>query len=211
MLSPMPANRQDPTGRRWLTRRAWLVALPCTIVVGATGVACAPRAEGSVRVRSGSVTGRAAAAAGDSGVFASPVEPLGVHHLLPHADAESAAVAMGYWAAPSMQDRTVPYHHDLPTEGRRFCGRSYYVRPVLAMPDTTVVRSTNGNDWMMWAPTWVMPICDDVGLVRTSVQFADLPQALRVRQGPGPRDVPELVPDSGTFPPHRAMEREADR
>ena len=107
---------------------------------------------------------------------------------------------MGYWAAPSMQDRTVPYHHDLPTEGRRFCGRSYYVRPVLAMPDTTVVRSTNGNDWMMWAPTWVMPICDDVGLVRTSVQFADLPQALRVRQGPGPRDVPELVPDSGTFP-----------
>jgi hypothetical protein len=68
------------------------------------------------------------------------------------------------------------------------------------MPDTTVVRSHTGNDWMMWAATWVIPICDDKGIVRTSVHLADVRPGLRVIQGPGPRDVPELVPDSGTFP-----------
>jgi hypothetical protein len=109
-------------------------------------------------------------------------------------------VALGYWAAPSVEDLVVPYYHNIPTERRRFCGRSYYVRPVMAMPDTSVVRSTTTNDWMMWAPTWVMPICDDKGLVRTSVHLADLPPGMRVLQGPGPHDVPELVPDSGTFP-----------
>ena len=107
---------------------------------------------------------------------------------------------MGYWGAPSFQDRSVPYYHEIPTERRRFCGRSYYVRPVVAMPDTIVVRANSGNDWMMWAPTWVVPICDNTGLVRTSVELTDVRPGLRVIQGPGPRDVPELVPDSGTFP-----------
>jgi hypothetical protein len=193
------AHRPATTRGRWLTRCACMGVLAC-ILAGASGIACAPSAGTGARVPRGSVTGRAAAAVGDSGVFASPVEPLGVHPVLPHADAESAAVALGYWAAPSVQDRTVPYPHDIPTEPRRFCGRSYYVRPVVAMPDTSIVRSRTGNDWMMWAATWVMPICDEKGLVRTSVHLADQRPGLRVLQGPGPRDVPELVPDSGTFP-----------
>ena len=159
----------------------------------------ATRRDEGARFR-GSVSGQAAAAIADSGIFASPVEPFGVGHFIAHADAESAAVAMGYWEAPSVQDLTVPYDHNVPTERRRFCGRSFYVRPVLAMPDTTVVRPGAGNDWMMWAPTWVMTVCDDQGLLRSSVYLTDLPPGLRVRQGPGTHDVPELVPDSGTFP-----------
>lgn len=185
-------------GRR-LTRSACVGALAC-VVAGASGIACAPRAEARARVPAGSVTGRAAAAVGDSGVFASPVQPHGVRPVVPHTDAESAAVAFGYWEAPSVQDLTVSYAHRIPTERRRFCGRSYYVRPVVAMPDTSVVRSITLNDWWMWAPTWVMPICDDQGVVRTSVELTDLPPGMRVVQGPEPRDVPELVPDSGTFP-----------
>jgi hypothetical protein len=169
-------------------------------VAGVSAVACEQRLPTVARVPRGSVTGRAAAAVGDSGIFASPVLPPGVGPVIPHADAESAAVAMGYWGAPSVQDRTVPYYHEIPTERRLFCGRSYFVRPVVAMPDTVVVRSNSGNDWMMWAATWVMPICDEKGLVRTSVHLADVSPGLRVIQGPGSRDVPELVPDSGTFP-----------
>lgn len=193
----MHMHREDTTRRRWLTRFGYFGLM--AFAIGAV-MACTPSGGARARVPRGSVAGRAAAAVGDSGIFASPVLPRGVRPVIPHADAESAAVAMGYWEAPSVQDLTVPYYHNLPTERRRFCGRSYYVRPVLAMPDTTVVRPSAGNDWMMWAPTWVMPICDDAGLVRASVHFIDLPSGLRVRQGPGPRDVPELVPDSGTFP-----------
>jgi hypothetical protein len=183
----------------WLTSGAYVRVL-LWIIPGVLALACARRAQTVARVPRGSVIGRAAAAVGDSGVFASPVLPRGVSPVIPPADAESAAVAMGYWAAPSVQDRSVPYYHVIPTERRRFCGRSYYVRPVVAMPDTTVVRSNTGNDWMMWAPTWVVPICDNNGVVRTSVHLADVPVGLRVIQGPRPRDVPELVPDSGTFP-----------
>jgi len=169
-------------------------------VAGVSALACEQRIPTVARVPRGSVTGRAAAAVGDSGIFASPVLPLGVGPVIPHADAESAAVAMGYWRTPAVQDLTVPYYHEIPTERRRFCGRSYFVRPVVAMPDTVVVRSNSGNDWMMWAATWVMPICDEKGRVRTSVHLADVTPGLRVIQGPGSRDVPELVPDSGTFP-----------
>ena len=169
-------------------------------IAGISALACAQRVSTVARVPRGSVTGRAAAAVGDSGIFASPVLPLDVATVITHADAESAAVAMGYWMAPSVHDLTVPYYHEIPTERRLFCGRSYFVRPVVAMPDTAVVLSNSGNDWMMWAATWVMPICDEKGLVRTSVHLADIPLGLRVIQGPGSRDVPELVPDSGTFP-----------
>lgn len=189
----------DTTCGRWLARDACLGVMLC---LGFSVVACARAHGGTTRARvpPGSVSGRAAIATGDSGIFASPVLPRGVRPVIPHADAESAAVAMGYWQAPSIQDHTVPYYHVVPTERRHFCGRSYYVRPVVAMPDTTIVHSTTGNDWMMWAPTWVMPICDDKGTVRSSVEFSDLPTGLHVIQGPGPRDVPELVPDSATFP-----------
>lgn len=166
---------------------------------GITPLGCARRAM-RVAVPRGSVTGWAATAVGDSGIFASPVLPPGIHPAIPHSDAESAAVAMGYWDAHGFQDRSSPDYHIIRTEHRRFCGRSYYVRPVVAMPDTNAVRSNTLNDWMMWTPTWVMPICDAKGLVRTSVEFSDVRQGLRVIQGPGPRDVPDLVPDSGTFP-----------
>src|SRR5262245_15437147 len=182
-----------------LARGECLWTLLCAIA-GVSALACAQREPTMARVPRESVTGRAAVAAGDSGIFASPVLPPGVGPVIPHADAESAAVAMGYWSAPSVQDRTVTYYHEIPTEPRVFCGRSYFVRPVVAMPDTAVVRSNSGNDWMMWAATWVMPICDDKGLVRTSVHLADVTPGLRVIQGSGARDVPELVPDSGTFP-----------
>jgi hypothetical protein len=183
-------------------RVARIGVLLCAGTVVVAAGACA-RAHGMLpraRVPGGSVTGRAAEAVGDSGIFASPVLPAGVRPVIPHADAESAAVAMGYWEAPSVQDRTVPYYHEIPTERRHFCGRSYYVRPVVAMPDTTVVQTHTGNDWMMWAPTWVIPICDDAGSVRSSVHFTDLPTGLHVIQGPGAHDVPELAPDSASFP-----------
>jgi hypothetical protein len=190
-----------------MKRRARLPigALSCALVC-VPSLACAHRTPTVARVLRGSVNGRAAAAVGDSGIFASPVLPRGASPVIPPTDAESAAVAMGYRDAPSFQDLTVPYYHLIPTERRRFCGRAYYVRPVMTMPDTIVVRSITGNDWMTWAPTWVVPICDDKGIVRTSVQLTDLRQGFRVIQGPGPRDVPELVPDSGTFP-HIAQSR----
>lgn len=166
-------------------------AIACTRAHGESARAVVPR---------GSVAGRAAMAVGDSGIFASPVLPRDAHPVIPHADAESAAVAFGYWNAPSVQDLTVRYYHEIPTERRHFCGRSYYVRPVVEMPDTVVVQTNSGNDWEMWAPTWVMPICDDEGTVRSSVELVDVPTGLHVIQGPAAHDVPELVPDSGTFP-----------
>ena len=184
---------------RWLTTSA-LVAVLLYGVTGVAVLAIAQRAWIGGRVSTAFVTMRAASSAGDSGVFASPVMPRGARPTIPHADAESAAVAMGYWEAPSFQDRTVPYYKERPTERRHFCGRSYYVRPVIAMPDTNVVRTNSGNDWGMWAPTWVMPICDDAELVRTSVMLSDLPSALRVILGDQVGDVPELVPAPRTFP-----------
>jgi len=174
-----------------------------TLFSAITGVllfGCTHKSPTVARVPLESLTGFAAAAIDDSGMFASPVLPRTVTPVIPPADAESAAVAMGYWGAPSYQDRTVSYYHVIPTERRHFCGRAYYVLPVVEMPDTTVVRSNILNDWMMWAPTWVMPICDDKGIVRTSVMLIDVPPGMRVIQGSGPHDVPELVPDSGTFP-----------
>jgi hypothetical protein len=147
-------------------------------------------------VPSGSVTGRAEAAVGDSGIFASPVVPRDVRPVVAHADAESVAVALAY---SEHQDLARPDYHKIPTERRQFCGRSFYVRPVVAMPDTLVVRPDNSSAWM-WGGAWVMPVCDDTRLVRTTVFLVDVAPGLRVIQGPGPRDVPTLVPDSGTFP-----------
>jgi hypothetical protein len=167
-------------------------------IVGAAALGLAQRAWMGARVARGSVTGRAAAAIGDSGVFASPVLPPGVHPVLAHADAESAAVAMGYWFAPSYQVMGVPYYKVRPTQRRHFCGRSYYVRSVVALPDPEVP-SVTGDIVMTWGPAWVMPVCNDAGIVRTTVLLADAPTRMRVIQGDQPGDVPELVNPPGTF------------
>lgn len=180
--------------------RAACVGLLLSGGVAAAAYARAHRRPTRARVPLGSVTGRAAAAVGDSGIFASPVLPLGAHPVIPHADAESAGVAMGYWEAPVDKEVFRRTAHNVPTERRHFCGRSYYVLPVVAMPDTTVVITNTSNDWMTWTPTWVMPICDDKEAVRSSVELGDVPTGLHVIQGSSARDVPELVPDSGTWP-----------
>lgn len=193
-------HRLTVSSGSWLTSGA-RVAILLYAVVAVAVLGLAQRALMGARVPRALVMGRAAAALGDSGVFASPVIPPNVRPAVPHADAESAAVAMGYWDVPSYQDFTsVPAYKDRPLERRHFCGRSYYVRSVVMMPDTNVVQSHVGNDWGMWAPTWVVPICDDVGRVRTSVHFLDVPSGLRVVLGDQPGDVPELVHPTRTLP-----------
>lgn len=187
------------TPRHRLPRGAYVLLLACALA-GAAALGLARREQMGGGIPLTMVTGRAGAAVGDSGVFASPALTEGVHPAIPHADAQVAAEAMAYWDVPGYQDLTVPYYQERPLERRHYCGRTYYVRPVVVMPDTTLVRSNTANDWMLWAPTWVVPICDDAGRVRTSVHFADVPQGLRVVQGDRQDDVPELVPDSGTFP-----------
>jgi hypothetical protein len=160
------------------------------------------RASMSARVSKAFVTGRAAIAIGDSGLFATPVLPRGARLTIPHADAESAAVALGYWDAPSVQDLTaLPDYEEIPLERRHFCGRTYYVRPIVAMPDTTVTRAISGNVWGMWAPTWVIPICDDREQVRTTVIFSDVPVGeLRVIQRDRPGALSRLVTPPRSFP-----------
>jgi hypothetical protein len=170
--------------------------------VAGIAVLALERASMSARVSKAFVTGRAAIAIGDSGVFATPVLPRGARLTIPHADAESAAVALGYWEAPSVQDLTaLPYYEEIPLERRHFCGRTYYVQPIVAMPDTNVIHANSGNVWEMWAPTWVMPICDDREQVRTTVSLSDVPVGgLRVIQGSRPGDIPRLVTPPRSFP-----------
>lgn len=178
------------------------MALFICAVAGVAALGLAERAWIGARVPNAFVTGRAATAIGDTGRFATPVLPRGARLTLPHADAESAAVAFGYWDVPSVQDVTaLPEYKVLPLERRHFCGRTYYVRPIVSMPDTNVIRVNSGNVWGMWAPTWVIPICDDRERVRTTVAFSDVPVGgLRVIQGDRPGDIPRLVPAPGTFP-----------
>src|SRR5690348_5616122 len=179
---------------RWLSSGA-RIALLIYAVAGVAALGLAQRAWMGGRVPKAFVTGRAAAAIGDSGVFASPVLPRGVRPMIPHADAESAAVAAGYRNVPSVQDVTaLPEYKEIPLERRHFCGRSYYVLPIVAMPDTNVVRTTSGNDWGMWSPTWLMPICDSRDRVRSTVMLSDVPASgLHVILGDQPGDVPRLV------------------
>jgi hypothetical protein len=180
------------TPGRWVVYGACMTALVYTVAGGAA-IGLARRARTAARVSLTSVTGRAAAAAGDSGIFASPVLPLGVHPVLAHADAESAAVAEGYQFVPSYQVAGTPYYRQHPTERRHFCGRAYYVRPVMVLPDS-VRHITARNDVVnAWGATWVMAVCDDAGTARTLVLFADEPTRLHVIQGDQPGDVPELV------------------
>jgi hypothetical protein len=92
----------------------------------------------------------------------------------------------------------VPYYKERPTQRRHFCGRSYYVRPVVALPDSEVP-SVTSDIVMTWGPAWVMPVCNDAGIVRTSVLLADAPTRMRVIQGDQPGDVPELVNPPRSF------------
>jgi hypothetical protein len=120
--------------------------------------------------------------------------PPGVRSVMPRADAESAAVALGYRYAPSYQVLGVDHYQRRPTERRRVCGRSYYVRSVVALPPDSVAASSVTSDIVRtWGPAWVVPVCDDAGFARTTALVADAPTRLRVLQGDQPGDVPELV------------------
>ena len=140
------------------------------------------------------VTGRAAAALDGSGRFVLSGEPIDVHPALARANAESAAVAQAYWFAPT---RTVFRQRETverPTERRHVCSQSYYIRPVVALPPDSVSASSVTGDFAMQAgPVWVVPVCDDAGVVRTTTLVADAPTRLRVILGDQPGDVPELV------------------
>jgi hypothetical protein len=162
-------------------------------VAGAAALGLAQRAREGARVPRGTVTGRAAAALGDGAVFAMSSPPPGVRPVIALADAESAAVAMGYRMAPSYQVLGVAHYKTRPTERRHLCGRSYYVRPVVALPDSVEVPSVTSDIVMTWGPAWVVPVCDDAGTARTTALVADAPTRTRVVLGDQPGDVPELV------------------
>src|SRR5690348_6012886 len=112
---------------RWLARGVFITLL-VYVVAGVAVLGLTQRAARGARVPGAFVAGRAAAAIGDSGVFATPVIPRGIHPTIPHADAESAAVASAYSYTPSVQDLSaLPEYKEIPLERRHFCGRSYYV------------------------------------------------------------------------------------
>ena len=188
-----PAQHESMSPRRWLASGACATALLYAVAVTAA-LGLVLQARGGARVSLEAVAGRAAAAVGDSGVFAMSAPPRGVRPVMLRADAESAAVAMAYRWAPSYQDTSVPYYQERPTERRRLCGQSYYVRPVIALPDSHVVRSAVTTNFVMtWGPAWVVPACDAAGFPRTTTLVADAPTRLRVVLGDHPDDVPELV------------------
>src|SRR5690242_20050880 len=104
------------TPGRWLARGVF-ISLLVYVVAGVGGLALVERAAVGARVPRAFVAGLAAAAVGDSGVFATPILPRGAHPTIPHADAESAAVAAGYREAPSVQDVTaLPEYKEIPLE-----------------------------------------------------------------------------------------------
>jgi hypothetical protein len=163
-------------------------------VAGTAALGLVQRAREGARVPRGTLTGRAAAALGDSAAFAMPGAPPDVRPVMPRADAESTAVALGYRLAPSYQDPGAAYYQERPTERRRVCGRSYYVRSVAALPPDSIAASSVTSDIVRtWGPAWVVPVCDDAGFVRTTALVADAPTRLRVVLGDQPGDVPELV------------------
>ena len=192
-----PPRHEPVSPRRWLASAA-CVTVFVYAVAGTAALGLALQARERARVPRESVVGRAAEAVGSGGTFRMSVPPPGVRPVMLRADAESAAVAMAYLQAPSRQDPTVPYYRERPTESRHLCGRSYYVRPVVALPDSLVVRSAVTTNFVtMWGPAWVVPACDAAGYPRTTTLVADAPTDLRVVLGDHPDDVPELV-----FPRH---------
>jgi hypothetical protein len=176
----------------WLTNGV-SAALLLISVAGAAGLGIIQRIRMGPRVPGALATGRAAAALGDSGAFAMSVAPAGVRPALALADAESAAVAFAYWFAPTQKVFRPREIVERPSERRSVCGRSYYVRSVVAVPDSVAKIATTTSMLMQWGPEWVVPVCDDFGRARTTVVAADASTRLRVVLGDQPGDVPELV------------------
>jgi hypothetical protein len=184
--------RESLRPRSWLTN-AVSAALLLVSVAGAAGLGIIQRIRMGPRVPSALVTGRAAAALGDSGAFAMSAAPAGVRPALALADAESAAVAFAYWFAPKWKVFRPREIVERPSERRSVCGRSYYVRSVVVVPDSVARIATTTNMLMQWGPEWVVPVCDDFGRARTTVTVGDAATRLRVVLGDQPGDVPELV------------------
>ena len=193
-------------------RRAFAARIALAIAASAiaVGIACVVVRHGAapVQVSRDVVTGPAAAAIGDSGIFDLRGSVDGAPHVIARADAESAAVAFAYgWEAPSnlvfsqsnLSPHRIPHAEIHPLERRSVCDRSYHVRPVVAMPDTLSVRSPT-SDVTVWGPIWVVPICNDGGSVKAIVLVADMPMAVQVVVGDRPGAVPELTFPDSTFP-----------
>jgi hypothetical protein len=181
-----------------LTPGSWLTngvsaALLLISIAGAAALAIVQRIRTGPRVPRALVTGRAAAALGDSGAFAMSVAPPGVRPALSLADAESAAVAFAYRSAPTQKVFRLREIVERPSERRSVCGRSYYVRSMVAVPDSVAKIATTTNMILQWSPAWVVPVCDDFGRARTTVAAGDASTRLRVVLGDQPGDVPELV------------------
>src|SRR5688500_15746949 len=98
----MRAWRESVNPGRWLASATSATVL-VYVVAGTAALGLVQRAREGARVPSRTVTGRAAAALGDSAAFAMSSAPPGVRPVLPRADAESAAVALAYRLAPSYQ------------------------------------------------------------------------------------------------------------
>jgi hypothetical protein len=179
--------------RRWLAIVLG-VGLSMMAAAAAVRVARARRTGPGARVSREMVTGRAGTALSHSGTFAPSGAPASVHAVIPRVDAESAAVAMGYWEAPSYPVVRNGEHLEKPLERRHVCWRSYYVRPVVALPADSIIASDVTSDFVgTWGAAWVVPICDDAGVARTTVLLADAPTRLRVLLGDQPGDVPRLA------------------
>ncbi|MFN2567545.1 MAG: hypothetical protein ABR499_21325 [Gemmatimonadaceae bacterium] len=168
-------------------------ALLLISVAGAAGLGIVQRIRTGPRVPRALVTGRAAAALGDSGAFAMSAAPPSVRPALPLADAESAAVAYAYRFAPTRKVFRAREIVERPSERRSVCGRSYYVRSVVVVPDSVAKIARTTNMVSQWGPAWVVPVCDDFGRALTTVAAGDAPSRLRVVLGDQPGDVPELV------------------
>lgn len=177
---------------RWLAGAA-LVTIIAYAVAGVAALGLAQREREGTGVQPGTVTGRAAVDLGNGAAFTLRAPPPGVRPVVPRADAESTAVAFAYGLGPSIQVARGQHVEDRPTERRRLCGRSYYVRPVVALPDPAAVPAVTADLTTAWGPTWVVPVCDGAGVARTTVLMADAPTRLRVVLGDAPDAVPELV------------------
>lgn len=173
----------------WLARAVSATILLYGLAVAA-GLGLAWRARFGARISRRMVTGRALIALGDSGAFAMHDPPLGIHPKLHLADAESAAVAIAYWVGPKHEIVRGSQVVERPTERRHVCGRAYYVRPVLDVPDS--IAPAGVDVALSFGPAWVIPVCNDGEIVRATSIVADAPTELRVTLGDHPGDVPEL-------------------
>jgi hypothetical protein len=185
----------------WLVR-ALLPMVVLYSVAAVAALALAWHARSGTRVSRSMVTGRAAIALGDSGAFAMHSAPPGISPRLALADAESAAVAYAYRLGPTHQVVRAREVVERPSERRHVCGRAYYVRPVVALPDSIARQRVSADLVLSFGASWVLPVCNDVGTARATIIVADAPTDLRVSLGDRPEDVPELVFPGPGHPPH---------